>query len=252
MRIHVLSDLHLESSRMPKYVPPECDVVVLAGDISPGLPGVIWAKETFKVPVIYVPGNHEYYVRRSLAAQIEAMRRHAEGSNVIILDNETVDIDGVRFIGSTLWSDFDLYGQNFFHQAVASRAMSDYAFAYMEDDQVLTPEDTLRIHFASRQFIGDELAKPFEGKKVVVTHHGPSEKSVAPKWHLHPLTPAFTSNMDAMILEHGPPLWIHGHTHDSFDYVLGNTRVVVNPRGYHMKGMIENGHAFNDQLVVEL
>lgn len=253
MRIHVLSDLHLEFAKMPRsYVPPECDVVILAGDISPGVPGVVWAKETFTVPVIYVPGNHEYYVKRTLADQVAAMRKHAEGSNVHILDDETIDIDGVRFIGATLWTDFDLYGQNFFHQQVAQRAMSDYDYSWVAEGRKLHSDDTAHFHQLSKFFISEELRKPFDGKKVVVTHHGPSEKSVAPKWHLNALTPAFTSRMENLILDHGPPLWVHGHTHDSHDYVLGNTRVVVNPRGYFKHGMIENMGGFNDQLVVEV
>jgi predicted phosphodiesterase len=252
MRIHVLSDLHLEFAKMPRdYSPPPCDVIVLAGDISPGLPGVIWANEQFTCPVIYVPGNHEYYVKRSFATQIAAMKRTAL-PHVHILDNETVDIDGVRFIGSTLWTDFDLYGQNFFHQIVAQRGMADYTASYIEDDRHLTSDDTVRLHMLARYFLTEELMKPFNGEKVVVTHHGPSEKSVAPRWHLHPLTPAFTSRMEGLILEHGPKLWVHGHTHDSFDYVLGNTRIVVNPRGYFQRGMIENMRGFKDQLVIDV
>jgi Icc-related predicted phosphoesterase len=240
MRIHLLSDLHFEFAKMPRtYTPPECDVVVLSGDISAGLPGVMWAVDTFTVPVIYIPGNHEYYVRRPWRDHLAKMKAKVAGTNVHVLHNETVDIDGVRFIGATMWADFDLFGQNFFHQQVAQRGMNDYACIFTDDRGTnFTADESLAEHQFSRQFITDELVKPFEGKKVVCTHHGPTELSVAPRWQNHPLTPAYTSRMANLLLDHGPVLWTHGHVHDTFDYVIGETRVRTNPRGYE-------GHEIN-------
>ncbi len=251
MRIHVLSDLHFEFAKMPRsYTPPECDVVILSGDISAGLPGVIWAKETFTVPVIYVAGNHEFYIKaRTHADQILKMKEHAEGSTVHVMENETIVIDGVRFIGATLWTDFDLYGQNFFHQQVAQRSMNDYSFIWKTEHERLSADDTLEMHKASRQYITEQLSTPFEGKTVVATHHAPSVLSVHPRWENHPVTPAYASRLENLILDYGPVLWTHGHVHDSFDYELGDTRVIANPRGYE-------GHEINEkydpQLVVEI
>lgn len=251
MRIHLLSDLHLENAMMPRsYTPPDCDLVILAGDISPGLPGVVWAKHMFKdVPVIYVPGNHEYYLKRPMDEQLAKMRAEAAGSNIHILDNETMEFGGVRFIGTTLWADFDLYGQNFLHQIIAQKAMSDYYFAYTAPGILLTADDTLKLHQIARQFLTEELFKPFDGKTVVVTHHGPCEKSVHPRWHMHPVTPAFVSRLENLMFDFKPELWVHGHVHDGFDYVVDQTRVVANPRGYVPK---ENNGTFNDQLVLTI
>lgn len=251
MRIHVLSDLHFEFAKMPRsYVQPDCDVVILSGDISPGLPGVIWAKDFFTVPVIYVPGNHEFYIKaRTHSEQIAKMKELAEGSHVHVLNNDTVVIDGVRFVGATLWTDFDLYGQNFFHQAVAQRGMNDYVHIWKTEHERLTAEDTVAFHKESRQYITEQLATPFEGKTVVVTHHAPSYLSVHNKWDMHPLTPGYASRLENLILDFEPDLWTHGHVHDSFDYTIGKTRVVANPRGYE-------GHEINplydNQLVVEI
>lgn len=251
MRIHLLSDLHFEFAKMPRsYTPPECDVVVLSGDISSGLPGVMWAAQTFTVPVIYIPGNHEYYVRRPWREHLRKMKEKALGSTVHVLHNETVEIGDVRFIGGTMWADFDLYGQNFFHQQVAQRGMNDYAHIYTDDSGTnFSSDDSLAEHKLTRQFITDTLATPFAGKTVVCTHHGPTELSVSAKWQFHPLTPAYTSRLANILLDYEPVLWTHGHVHDSFDYLVGKTRVVTNPRGYEGH---EINPLYNPQLVLEI
>lgn len=253
MRIHLLSDLHLEFCNMPKeYTPPECDVVVLSGDISPGLPGLIWAQNTFTVPVIYVLGNHEFYGMRAFHKHVVKMRAQAQGSNVTILHNETMEIDGVRFIGTTLWTDFELYGQGPMHEVFAGRMMSDYRVIRHDYNTPITPFDTRMEHQMARQFIVDELHKPFDGKTVVCTHHAPSERSVHPRWHMHPCTPAYASRLDPVIEQFEPVLWTHGHVHNNFDYTIGKTRVVANPRGYKGPKSHENNEEFNDQLVLEI
>lgn len=250
MRIHLLSDLHFEFAKMPRsYTPPECDVVVLSGDISAGLPGVMWAVDTFTVPVIYIPGNHEYYVKRPWRDHLAKMKQKTESSNVHVLHNETVEIDGVRFIGATLWADFNLYGQNFLHQQAAQRGMNDYAFIWETDNTRFHSDNSLAEHQASRFFINEELSKPFDGKTVVCTHHGPTHLSIVSKWDMHPLTPAYASRLENIILDHKPVLWTHGHIHDSVDYVIGDTRVVANPRGYEGH---EINPLYNNQLVIEI
>ena len=250
MRIHLISDLHMEFAKF-KYTPPDCDVVILSGDISPGLPGVIWANETYKVPVVYCQGNHEFYGKRSLNQQLAAMKARA-APNVHVLQNETVVIDGVRFIGATLWTDFNLYGQAPMHEVMAGGIMNDYRQIVTDLGTKLTPQHTLREHQQSRLYITTELAKPFEGKTVVVTHHAPSEKSIAPRFAMHPATPAYASNLEQIMLDYKPVLWTHGHMHNNFDYMVGDTRVVCNPRGYQGPDSHEDNFEFDPQMIIEI
>ena len=252
MRIHLLSDTHFEFGKMPRsYVPPECDVVVLAGDISAGLPGVMWAIDTFgDTPVIYVNGNHEFYVKRPWRDHLAKMKKKAEGTNVHVLHNETVVIDGVRFIGATLWTDFDLYGQQYLHQMAAQRGMNDYVCIWNTERTNFSADDSLAEFQDSKFFITQELATPFDGQTVVCTHHAPSTLSVAPRWENHPLTPAYASRLENLILQYEPVLWMHGHVHDSFDYMVGSTRVVANPRGYEAHGEIND--KYDNQLVLTI
>lgn len=251
MRIHLLSDTHFEFGKMPRsYSPPECDVVVLAGDISAGLPGVMWAIETFQQPVIYICGNHEFYVKRPWKDHLAKMKAKAEGTNVHVLHNETITIDGVRFLGATLWTDFDLFGQQPIHQMTAQKGMNDYACIWNTERTNFSAADSLAEHQTSRFFITQELSTPFDGKTVVCTHHAPSSLSISDHWKDHPLTPSYASRLENLIFQYEPALWVHGHVHDSFDYMLGETRVVANPRGYEAHG--ETNAKYDNQMVLTI
>lgn len=248
VKLHVLSDIHLEFER---FVPPptEADVVVLAGDIWLGSRGVQWAAHTFQRPVIYIAGNHEYYgghFRRTLAK----MKRVAQGTHVRVLDAEQVVLDGVRFLAATLWTDFAITGNAVMAQLIAQEAMTDYTRIRAAAYRRLRPEDTRLAHMQARAFLQEALAQPFEGSTVVVTHHAPSRASIAAR-HLHKpnhLNAAYASDLAGLM---GPPaaLWVHGHTHSSADYWLSGTRVVCNPRGYIP---LEPNPGFDPRLVVEI
>ena len=254
MRIHLLSDLHFEHGEMPDYTPPACDLVILSGDVCPGVRGVIWAQETFTTPVVYVPGNHEFYGKRKLFSHVRDMKEKAEGSNVHVLYNERVDIDGVRFMGATMWSDFDLFN-NPVSQMIAQEKLNDYSFE-MRTASILrdrgkpfTAMHARTEHFVTRNFLLAELEKPFEGKTAVVTHHAPSIKSILPRYVDNPTTPAYCSSMENFMAM-GVDLWTHGHVHNNSDYMIGETRVVCNPRGYHGKDMLND--EFMPDLVFDL
>jgi Icc-related predicted phosphoesterase len=157
-----LCDLHFEFGN---FVPPvvDADVVVLAGDVHVKNRGLQWIfDQKFEIPVLYVLGNHEFY-REKFPGLIDKLKMDAEGTNVPVLENDSVEIGGYRFFGCTLWSDMELLGDQHASLIAAADTMNDYRL---------------------------------------------------------------------IRLEHQPRLWIHGHTHESFDYEIGKTRVVCNPRGY--------------------
>lgn len=137
----------------------------------------------------------------------------------------------IRVIGATLWTDFRLLGDYEKHSRFAASYMNDYVLIRGRNGTTLKPDETALRHAESRAYIKAELQKPFDGKTIVVTHHLPSIKSVAERYKVDPLTPAFASDCEDL-LELGADLWVHGHNHDSCDYIHGRTRVVCNPRGY--------------------
>lgn len=229
MRIRVLSDLHLE---VAPFDPPAAaaDVVVLAGDIHNGAAGVEWAKRHFAGPVIFVAGNHEPF-DAEFHATAAALKEAAAGSNVSVLDCEEAVLDGVRFLGCTLWSDFALYGAAACEIAMESarRVVPDFRVIAFGERR-FTTDDWLALHRAHRAWLEERLAASFAGPTLVVTHFLPHPGSIAPRFAAHPLNPAFASDLSPLLAR--ATLWIHGHTHAASDYRAGGARIVCNPRGY--------------------
>lgn len=230
MKVHILNDLHIEFEDF-KAPTTRADVVVLAGDIGVGLEGLHWAQKQFPdQPVIYVPGNHEYY--RNNTDLIDDLKARAT-RNMHVLNDDQVIVNGVRFLGSTLWTDFALLGLEKQVPAMleAQQYMTDFVVIGHED-HCFTPRDALQLHTNSRAWLTSMLAQPFSGKTVVVTHHAPSSRSISRRYVGDLLSPAFASNLESLMGDRRAVLWVHGHVHDSFDYVVDGTRVVCNPRGY--------------------
>jgi predicted phosphodiesterase len=250
-KIRILSDLHLEFSA---WKPPaaEADFVVLAGDIHSGARGMEWARLQFPdAPVIYVPGNHEFYGGR-MQDVLTALRKEARHFEIQLLDGDEFIFGGIRFLGATLWTDFALYGSE---PGDLSRAMADARYG-MHDFRVIgaagqelfQPELARDIHLGQVKWLADRLAEPFDGRTIVITHHLPHRQSIHPKYDGDRLNPAFASDLDHLV--RAPiALWIHGHTHESRDYVVNGTRVVCNPRGYLP---MEPNPAFDSAKIVEV
>lgn len=254
MRLHVLSDLHLGVHGM-EHPRTDADVVILAGDIARPAQAVAWACG-FDRPVLYVPGNHEFY-GSSLDETAETLHRLCAGTPVQVLDNRALEWQGVRFLGSTLWSDFRILGEG----AARTQAMAE-AQHFMRDfsrirsgrapgDALFTPQDAADLFDANTRWLQTQLAQPFAGPTVVITHHAPSPRSIHPRFAGSPLNGIFVSDAEHLLAQGAARLWIHGHTHDSFDYRLHGTRVLCNPRGYGKEGMNENAQ-FDPHLVVEV
>ncbi|WP_244099046.1 metallophosphoesterase [Burkholderia ambifaria] len=264
MKLLVLSDLHneFEPAVADAKAIAQSDVVVLAGDIHTKDRSIEWAQafvDDPTKPVILVAGNHEFY-RGHFDGTLDKLRDLAQGTHIHFLENDAFVLGDVRFLGCTLWTDFKLYANNISSTTCmrdAQQAMADFRLIRATSSyRRLYPADTVRRHELSRAWLRNILSEPFEGKTVVVTHHAPSAGSVDAEYEGDPLTPAYASDLEDLM---GPavPLWIHGHMHTSFDYVVpGNdasssrgTRVICNPRGYSPKHLNPD---FNPSLLIEI
>jgi len=252
MRIWILSDLHVEVEPFhPERPTPRPDLVIAAGDISTPLSNAIqWLRETMAgLPTILVPGNHEYY-SVDLPIERNLGRRLADEAGIRLLDDDVHVVEGVRFVGSTLWTDFDLDGDRDRSMQAAQFGLADFR-RIRHGTQHLTPEHVRQMHLRSRAWLRATLEQPFDGRTVVITHHAPLPRSLDPRFTGDALNPAFASDLAELVERTCPHLWIHGHTHSSHDYVFGETRIVCNPRGYAFRGRIENP-AFDPGLVVDI
>lgn len=253
MKLHVISDLHLEFC---DYRPPtatrEADVIVLAGDIGKADYGIAWARATWPdKEIVYVAGNHEFY-GRNRANVLSQCHITARETGVHFLDNAEVVIEGVRFLGSTLWTDFALYGEELRLDcmALAQRGLNDFRVIH-EGPAHFSPHDALRLHEGSVCWLEHQLKQePFDGPTVVVTHHAPSFTSVVPRFQKDLLSACFASRLDHLL--GFSDLWLHGHMHDSLDYVVSGTRVICNPRGYSRYEMACENAKFTPDLILEL
>jgi predicted phosphodiesterase len=244
MRIRIFSDLHLEHE---PFAPPQtqADLVVLAGDIDNGAAGIEWAKLAFRCRVIYLAGNHEYYEGDFDAVQ-ETMRAAARASAVELLDCSEAVLDGVRFLGCTLWTDYSLAPRSERPAVIeASRSLCPDYKLIRRGARFFAPEDAIELCVRHREWLSARLAEPFPGKTAVITHFAPHPRSIAPAYENHRANPGFVLDLTGLMGR--AALWIHGHTHTFFDYTELGTRVVCNPRGYPKEST-----GFRPDLTVEI
>lgn len=254
MKLHILSDLHLSVQDMERPR-SDADVVILAGDIHRPAEAVAWARG-FDQPVLYVAGNHEFY-GSSLRETTRELSRLCAGTHVHLLDNASIVLHGVRFLGTTLWTDFLLYGEGERRaQAMdeAQRFIRDFSRIRIDaspGSPTFTPQASAELFAVNAAWLREELAKPHAGPTVVITHHAPSAMSIHPRFADSLLNTCFVSDAEDLLDGSRAVLWIHGHTHDSFDYRCRGTRVVCNPRGYARDGVNENA-VFDPGLTIEV
>lgn len=256
MKLLVLSDLHLGLGPLDleiegRRIDAEADIVVLAGDINEGTAGLTWARVSFPdKPVVYVAGNHEFY-EHEMSAGLAQMRETAATLGIHFLEKDEAMIDGVRFLGCTLWTDFALFGQARLAECMllAKQEMNDYMLIstrVVRDERLevaqgegpprfrmLQPADSLAAHLESRAWLAQQLASGSPDKTVVVTHHAPSRQSVPFYAEFDLRLASYVSDLSDLMGRSA--LWLHGHLHENTDHVVKGTRVVCNPRGYWNK-----------------
>ncbi len=237
MRIQYAADLHTEFD--PAFVLDNvgADILVLAGDIGPGSKGLLQvANASDATRVVFVPGNHEFYGRRmdEVVAELRLACANSAGRIHYLPDGPLV-LDGLRFIGDTLWTDFELQGEPDRIRALidAERNIRDYkVITAAGGGRLLKPTDTMAMHRDQLARMRGHLSSRFDGETVVVTHHAPSAQSINGRYSRRSIDSTYASALEGLILEFSPSLWFHGHTHKTSDYEIGSTRVLVNPRGY--------------------
>lgn len=238
LKIGIMSDLHTEMGEGIPLV--DADVVVYAGDIGYGTRAVFEIASVGSYRKILVPGNHEYY-GGEINSERTAMKMAGARDGVDVLDCNSVVISGVRFLGCTMWTDFELYGSdedviNYYVER-GDYSMNDFRGQIRDSGSTHGYFSALRsrlIHKANLEWLVARLREKFYGPTVVVTHHTPSEKSVHYRYKTvgKEVNPCYTSNLEWVMKKYSPNMWVHGHTHVNFDYMIGSTRIVCNPRGY--------------------
>lgn len=246
-KVSIQSDLHLEFDKKRLFVPEFYgeNVLVLAGDVQVGLKKEAWFLDLLRGrDVVYVLGNHEFYhndftiLNMKCADYAQEINDKAKELGLVgrlyLLQDQSIELHGVKFIGATLWTDFKRNDP--LVRITAVRNMSDYS-VINNVNNTLNTEDIYQANQKSIGFISDELDKPTTLKKFVVTHHLPSYRSVADMYK-NPrdevLNNMYYSDFDNIAVK--ADYWVHGHTHSSCDYMLDKCRVICNPRGYNAPG----------------
>lgn len=253
MRIALLSDIHLSVNALP-FPDVDADIVVLAGDISRPAAAIEWAKSC-PLPIVYVAGNHEFY-GSDLISTYEQLNRLSQGTRIHVLERSEYVHDGVRFLGCTLWSDYRLFDSAEDRARgvdLATKLMRDYTHIKISPDfpDLFTPAVSQLVFLQTVAWLEDCFTRDRTTPTVVVSHFAPTRLSISPLFENSPINASFVSDLEERINVWQPALWLHGHTHGSFDYAVGKTRVICNPRGYAKNGVNENPQ-FSDSYVIDL
>jgi Icc-related predicted phosphoesterase len=248
MDIWHISDLHLSKQEIASGAVfgdiPKADLAVVLGDLSSDMRANLeWCARVVRphMPVVYVPGNHDFHYRGIIQASAEG-RHSARKLGIHYLDGDTAIVDGVRFVGGTFWSDYgvNIVGDGLIGMDNVRRNMenalgkADYKriMNCEASRETLRPWHTAAIHERTKGLISRTLAKKFEGQTVVLTHYGPLADVSQPGFETSLTHPSYTSDQLDLIERHQPTMWLFGHVHNFFERLVGRTKVACNPRGY--------------------
>ncbi len=225
MRINYFSDIHLEFGSL-EAPDNDADMIIAAGDIGIGVEGANWLK-TLNKPVLYVAGNHEFYADE-YQQTLQLIRNQCAGSQVSFLENDSIIVQGVRFLGCTLWADLFIEGDQ--KAEALGQTLNDFRRIQFGEQRFDTVQFS-RLYQNSKAWLERQLALPFAGKTVVISHHAPSLWS----WNgsAHALKKlAYCNDLKPLLHEYEIAAWFHGHVHSPMDYRITDTRILCNPRGY--------------------
>jgi len=265
MKIQLLSDLHNEFLRNGRQSPnhkwtgeipeTEADVIILAGDIDTGSYGVEWAikeSERLEKNIIYVLGNHEFY-RHEYTSLKEKIAKQTEGIAVHCLDCGVFLQQGVRFIGATLWTDYkaDIRVPQDLAMFFVEKGLADHKLIKYKagnNYRKFQPTDALAIHKKELHWLEKQIKISYNGKTVVVTHHGPHPVCQHPLYPVSEISTAFHSDLSELIENNNIDIWAFGHTHANVDKIIDGTRIISNQAGYPG----ENVNDFNASAIIEI
>jgi predicted phosphodiesterase len=234
MKIRLLSDLHTEfrlpykTHAMSEYRGE--DVLVLAGDIASGSSNTMDVIDFFLdqgfPEVIYVPGNHEYYGTSITDFNTKMFEKCARREGAFFLNQNNITIDGVLFVGATLWTNF---ADNPISQSVCGRAINDF-----RQISNFKTRDAYDLYYKHLDYIKLHYEMRGARRVVVVTHFLPARECIAPRWRGGDLlNDYFANDLGSWIADMENTTWLFGHTHDALDFYIGNTHMVCNPHGYY-------------------
>lgn len=257
MLLQIMSDLHLDHSGGggPPPLAANVDMVLVAGDTCEGLvKAVEHLRHAYPAPteVIMVAGNHELWSKNlDFEEHWDMGQLAAARHSVHLLENSVETVRGVRLLGCTLWTDYELFGVRLRQVAMhtAAQTMLDHRRIKWSRDpwQRFRPAEARILHHQSRSFLETELAKPHHGPTVCISHHAMTQEAVAPSFRDSIVTAAYASEMSSMIDRFQPDLIVSGHTHYAMDFTCGRTRLLSNPAGYPGEN-----RSFNPACIVEL
>lgn len=260
MKIRLVSDIHTEFFNLdeieqealkilPKLKEDPQTILILAGDIgSMNKPANLAAFIDEVTPrfkwIYYIPGNHEYYGGNlnSTPDVIRILIKPHKNISFGTMDDFWMPEENLHIHMATLWTDYD--NGNPLSMAEAERRMNDYRHINI-GKRAVNPIDLLHIHKSTVEHLSS-LTEPGD---IIVTHHMPSFQSVPESYKFERVNGAYASNLEELILKNKPKIWMHGHTHDACDYMIGETRILCNPRGY---GNQYKKNGYNPTLVVDI
>lgn len=257
VKLGIVSDLHSEFwttdhiEQAVRRTLADADAILLAGDIGKGRAAVQKAKAMFPdQPVFMVAGNHEFY-NGDYDTVLHEMREEARHSNVSILHQDSRELwlgdTKLQILGVTLWTDFALYSNQPVALMDARRGLNDFRLIFYRG-RSLMPEDTLRLHQDDRRWLQNMLAIPFDGMRVVMTHHAPVSFAISPRFVNDRLSPCFASAMEDFLAQFEVDLCVWGHTHHCVDRTIGSTRFLSCQTGYP-RGVRETETAAFGQVI---
>ncbi len=250
------SDLHMERQKKPQgWLSTIPDVLILAGDILriDNVSELLFElSDTYpKLHIIFVPGNHEYYGIQNMLQSEKQLRKTLDGhTRIHFLQCDAVEVDGVRFIGCTGWSQMLALGQEKQKQAkkIVEQSINDFYQIGM-GGATFTPGDCIQLGNQHYDWLEKELSAATTARStVVITHFAPSLKVANPLFPLSEITAYFCASFDALMMKHQPAIWAFGHTHANFDIELDATRVVSNQHGYGR----ECQNSYDANMIIEL